>query len=93
MLSESSTGSPPAPGFRLWALGLVRYHAAPGQSRGPRASDQFFERQPFHQFHHERGNALALLQTEDLRDVWMIERGEDFGLALEPGEPIPVSSR
>jgi hypothetical protein len=45
------------------------------------------------EFHHQRGDALARLQAEDLRDVRMIEGGEHFGFALEWTWPIPPSPR
>ena len=37
------------------------------------------------QFHHEGGDAPALFEAVDRGDVGMIQRGEDFRLALETG--------
>ena len=43
------------------------------------------------EFHHERRDARALFEAVDGGDVRMIQRGEDFGFAMEPCEPIVVS--
>ncbi len=45
------------------------------------------------EFHHERGDALALLEAVDGSDVRMVQRGEDFGFPLKPGKPITVSGQ
>ena len=42
------------------------------------------------QLHDESRGAVALLQTVDLRDVRMIERGEDFGFTLEARQPLAI---
>ena len=42
------------------------------------------------QFHHERVDAVRSLQAVDVRDVRMIERGEDFRFALEAREPFGI---
>ena len=41
---------------------------------------------PFDQLHHEGTHAAALLETVDVRDVRMIQRGERPRLAREPRE-------
>ena len=43
------------------------------------------------EFHDERGEVWCLLQSEDLRDVRMVERGEHFCFALKAREPIRVA--
>ena len=43
------------------------------------------------ELHHEGLDAVAVFQSVDGRDVRMIQRGEDFGFALKPREPIGVS--
>ena len=42
------------------------------------------------ELHDERGDALGFFESIDRRDVRMIQRGEDFGFALEPREPIVI---
>ena len=45
------------------------------------------------QFHHERGDALALFEPVDGGDIRMVQRGEDFGFTLKPREPVGVAPR
>jgi hypothetical protein len=45
----------------------------------------FRQRRPVDQLHHQRGRVVASLQAMDLRDVWMVQGGEDLGLALKSG--------
>ena len=60
--------------------GLVRRKRALGDSVGKgRALDEL---------HHERLHASGIFEPVESRDVRMIERGEDFSLALETGEPV-----
>ena len=42
------------------------------------------------QFHHQRADASAFLQAVDVRDVRMVERGEDLRFALEAGQAIGI---
>jgi hypothetical protein len=42
------------------------------------------------QFHHQRGLTVCSLDAVNLRDVWVVERCEHFGLTLEPREPFSV---
>ena len=42
------------------------------------------------EFHHQRADASAVFQAIDVRDVRMVERGEDLRFALEPGEAIGI---
>ena len=42
------------------------------------------------EFHHERVDAVAILQPIDRADVGMIERGEHPRLAFEAGEPVGI---
>ena len=44
----------------------------------------------FDQFHHERGDAPALFEAVDRRDVWVIERSEDFRFALKARESFGI---
>ena len=44
----------------------------------------------FDELHHERARAARSFQPVNRGDVGMIERGEQFGFALEPGEAIGV---
>ena len=55
--------------------------------------DAVRERRPLDQFHHERQGAARLLEAVNVRDVRVIERGEDFRFTLKPGEPIGVAGR
>jgi hypothetical protein len=52
--------------------------------------DAVGERWPLHQLHHERLDAVGLLQAVDVGDVRMIERGEDLRLTPESRESIRV---
>ena len=42
------------------------------------------------EFHHEPSDAIALLQAVDGAMLRMIQRGEDFGFALESRQPLWV---
>ena len=42
------------------------------------------------QLHHQRGYAGALLEAVNLRDIRMIQRCENFGLALKARQPFRV---
>ena len=52
--------------------------------------DPVGERRPLDQLHHQRGLAVAAFKAVDGRDVRMVQRGEDFRFALEPGQPLAV---
>ena len=54
------------------------------------SGDALGKRGPIDQLDDERGCAIALLQTVNLRDVRMIEPGEDFGFTLEARQPVDV---
>ena len=41
--------------------------------------------------HHQRNGPVGLLQSVDVRDARMVQRREDFGFALEPGEPVWIA--
>ena len=43
------------------------------------------------QLHHERVDAVRVLQPVDGRDVRMIQGGEDFGFALEARQPVGIA--
>jgi hypothetical protein len=44
----------------------------------------------FDQFHHQSGHVRAALEPENLRDVGMIQRRQDFRLALKAGEAVRI---
>ena len=52
--------------------------------------DPVRERRSLDQFHHERENAVRLLEAVNVRDVRMVQGGEDFGFTLKPGEAVRV---
>ena len=62
--------------------GLVDRHRGAGDAIG--------ERLPFDEFHHQRLAGRQIFQTVDGGDVWMIERREHFGFALEARQPLAV---
>ena len=49
------------------------------------------QRRSLDQFHHERDGARALFEAVNLRDVRMVQGGEDFSLALKPRESVRVA--
>ena len=53
--------------------------------------DPVGEGRPFDEFQDERLGVVALLDAVDLRDVRVVEAGEDVRFPLEPGQPIRVS--
>jgi hypothetical protein len=53
--------------------------------------DPICERWSLDQLHHQRTNAVRLLQAVDLRDVRMIERRQCLGFALEARQPIGIA--
>ena len=42
------------------------------------------------ELHDERLHAVRVFEPVDGRDVWMIQRGEDFGFALEARQPVGI---
>ena len=42
------------------------------------------------ELHHDRLHAIGILEPVDRCDVRVIERRQDFGLALETGEPVGI---
>ena len=40
---------------------------------------------------HQSVNAVRILEAINRRDVWMIERGEDFGFSTKPPETIHIA--
>ena len=43
-----------------------------------------------HQLQHQRTSAFGLFDTVDLRDVRMVQAGEDLCFPLEPSQPIRI---
>ena len=52
--------------------------------------DAVGQRRSFDQLHDERLHAIRLLKAVDVRDVRMIQRGEDLCFALEPSQSVRV---
>jgi hypothetical protein len=52
--------------------------------------DDFGERRPIDQLHHERLNPIRLLEAVDDRDVRVIQCSERFGFTLETREPLRI---
>ena len=44
----------------------------------------------FDQFQDKRTGSLRFFQPVDVPDVGMVQRGENFGLTLKPGETIRI---
>ena len=62
-----------------------------GLVEGERATrDPLRQVVPLDQLHHQSGYAATLFQAVYGGDVWMIQRGEYFGFALEPGQSVAV---
>ena len=53
--------------------------------------DAVGQRRALDQFHHERDRAAGFLQAVDVGDVRMVQGREDFGFALEPGQPLGIA--
>jgi hypothetical protein len=51
------------------------------------------ERLAFEQLENEVGHSVALLEAVNRGDVRMVDRGQDLGLALEPGEQLRIGGR
>ena len=52
--------------------------------------DALSQRRPFDQFQHQRTNTLRLFQAVDAGDVGMVQRGEDSGFTLKPGQAFRI---
>jgi hypothetical protein len=50
------------------------------------------ERRPLHELHDEGACVHRLLDAVDRRDVGMVERGQEAGLALEARHPLRVAA-
>ena len=48
------------------------------------------ERLALDQLHHQKPNAIRLVEIVEGRDARMVERGEQLRLSLEPGEKLAV---
>ena len=46
---------------------------------------------PLDEFHHEGLSTVGLFQAVDGGDVGMVQRCEDFGFALEAGNPVGIA--
>jgi hypothetical protein len=53
--------------------------------------DAIGERRSLDEFHDQGRRAPGSFQAENVRDVGIVEGGEDFGLALESREPLRVA--
>ena len=72
-------------------LGTRFTDAFPGASIEPGPGRQAsFQRVALHELEDEEANPVGLLQTVDAGHVWMVERGHEPRLALEPFEPLRV---
>ena len=60
-------------------------------NRNRTLGDAIRQRRPLDQFHHQRDGARALFEAVNLRDVGMVQGGEDFSLALKPRESFRVA--
>ncbi len=54
------------------------------------ARDALGQRLAFDELQDERLGAARLLEAVDVRNVRMVERGEDLGLALEARQPLRI---
>ncbi len=52
--------------------------------------DPVRQRRPLDEFEDQGANGILLLEPVDAPDVGVVQRGEDLGFSLEPGEPIWV---
>ena len=52
--------------------------------------DAIRQGRPLDQFEDQRLRALRFFQAVDVPDVGMVQRGEDFGFALEASQPVRV---
>jgi hypothetical protein len=52
--------------------------------------DAIRDRRSFHQLHHQRHGPARSFQTVNVRDVRMIQSGEDFCFTLESGKPVRI---
>ena len=50
--------------------------------------DPIRERRALDQLHHERVGAAGVFNAVDVRDVGMVQSGEDLGFSVEPGETL-----
>ena len=62
-------------GETRWAMGIAQPTA---YRRSPTASNDLGQRRPFDELEYERDDAVGLLETVDVRDVRMIQRGEGW---------------
>src|SRR5207249_913474 len=53
--------------------------------------ERFGEREPRHVLHHQVMRLAGLLDAVDLRDVGMVQSGQELGFALEARQPLRVA--
>ena len=68
---------------------LTRYGQCLVQRESAMA-DAVRQRDSVDQLHYEGLHTVGVFESVDVRDVRMIQRSQNFGLALEAGEPIGV---
>lgn len=75
--------------------GLERFRNVPCEQQRLRerhwtASQPVGERFALDQLHHEGVGSRRLLESVDVRDVWVVQGGEGFGLAFQPRHAVRV---
>ena len=79
----------------LFVRGLDRFGNLPGDrqrliERNRALRNAIRERRAFDELHHQSGHGVGAFEAVNVRDVRMIQRGENFGFALEAGEPLDI---
>ena len=59
--------------------------------RNRTSRDPISQRRPIHEFHHEGMSAVRIFKAKDVRNIRVIECGEDFRFAVETGETVGIA--
>ena len=71
-------------------LGDLRRNGQRLVERDRSLADAIGESRSLDQLHHQRDGPGRPLQPEDVRDVRVVERGEDFGFALKSSQTVGI---
>ena len=78
---------------RSWGFGDLLGDGQRFVERDRPLLDAIRQGRPFNEFEDQGPYAVSFFEAVDLRDVGVVQGGEDLGLSLEPGEAIRVSGK
>ena len=78
---------------RFESVGDLLRHRQRLVKRNRPARDPLLQREAIDQFEHQRPRATVFLDAVNLSDVGVVERREQLGFSLEPGQAVRIASK